>query len=41
VTGPDATDGFDLRFHINTPDEHARANALLTNTRVLLGRVDN
>lgn len=36
VTGPDATDGFDLRFHINTPDEHARANALLTNTRVLL-----
>jgi NDP-sugar pyrophosphorylase family protein len=37
VTGPDAADGSELRFHINTPDEHARADALLAHPPVLLG----
>jgi NDP-sugar pyrophosphorylase family protein len=36
VTAPSAADGADLRFHINTPDEHARAEAILADASVLL-----
>ena len=39
VTTPDAADtAASLRFHINTPEEHARADALLANAPVLLER---
>ena len=36
LRGPAGTDN-DLRYHINTPDEHARANAVLNEAPVPLG----
>lgn len=36
VSAPDAVDGADLRFHINAPEEHARADATLAAAPVLL-----
>jgi len=36
LRGPAGAEG-ELRYHINTPDEHARAHAVLTDEPVLLG----